>query len=269
MASSASDPCVAPAQKQSSELNGSLIKEKLQIKPIKLIMPKLIVSNSTNLETKENDLENDDDTETTISVLSVKSTSSIPKIHVTINLNKTMIEHPKVLAWCHGERLEDEKDFMRNEYHRLYPTGQIATEKQWTNVIGHVLVEEALKARGETIIASELNASKGSTQIQDLDKLTIKVDIMTNKANYEVKTRNYYTTGTAGEKILFSAIKYADLPALTNKPLYIVLVGYQEDEAVNKFKLFNTLSPNKKKLLKFLNEELNIHFLKMSDLLKV
>lgn len=64
-----------------------------------------------------------------------------------------------------------------------------------------------------------------------------------------MKTRNYSTPGTSGEKILGTPLKYIDIPKITGKPLFIVLVGYQEYEATYIFKLFHDLSNEKKAVL--------------------
>ena len=90
-------------------------------------------------------------------------------------------------------------------------------------------------------------------------------DIETDNAYYEVKTRNWTTTGTAGEKILGTPIKYSEIPKKTNKKLYIVLVGFQEYEADKNFNIFNT-NGNKKIMLN-LFKKLNIEYIRCSDLM--
>lgn len=86
----------------------------------------------------------------------------------------------------------------------------------------------------------------------------------------EVKTRNWTTSGTAGEKVFGVPYKYADVPDLYGKPLLIILVAYQEWECTNidKYKIFgNNISPNKQKQLD-LWRELGIHFVPFSKLYK-
>lgn len=92
-------------------------------------------------------------------------------------------------------------------------------------------------------------------------------DWETPNAIYEVKTRNWTTTGTVGEKILGTPYKYSDIPILYKKPLYIVVIAYQEYEAINKFKLFDDKSERKNKIIN-LWKEFDIHYIKFSDLLK-
>tara|TARA_B100000925_G_scaffold290886_1_gene277233 strand:- start:2410 stop:3006 length:597 start_codon:yes stop_codon:yes gene_type:complete len=52
---------------------------------------------------------------------------------------------------------------------------------------------------------------------------------------YEVKTRNYTSTGSIGEKALGIPLKYCEIPELYKKPLKIVLVGKMEFEGIHKY----------------------------------
>ena len=47
---------------------------------------------------------------------------------------------------------------------------------------------------------------------------------------YEVKSSNWYVTGTAGEKVLGTFIKYRNVPEIYGKPLRIVCLAKQEYE---------------------------------------
>ena len=88
---------------------------------------------------------------------------------------------------------------------------------QWTTLLGEKLVYDILKLRGENPIKVE---RKGGFQ----------PDWETDKYIYEVKTSNWWVSGTAGEKVLGTWIKYQEIPELYGKPLRIVCVAYQEDE---------------------------------------
>ena len=94
-----------------------------------------------------------------------------------------------------------------------------------------------------------------------------KPDWETEDGIYEVKTRNWTTSGTAGEKILGTPFKYANIPVLYGKPLYIVTIAYQEYEAITKFKLFNNICPRQTKIIEQW-KEMDIEYIKCSDLLK-
>lgn len=93
------------------------------------------------------------------------------------------------------------------------------------------------------------------------------MDLETDDFVIEVKTRNYTTSGTVGEKILGVPFKYIDVPKIYKKPLKIVLVGYQEYEAINNFGLFDRKNKNKSKMLKIWKDTFNIEFVKCSDLI--
>ena len=94
-------------------------------------------------------------------------------------------------------------------------------------------------------------------------------DIETDDAIYEIKTRNYTTPGTAGEKVYGVPYKYAEVPSLYNKPLKIVCVGYQERELTEGHTpIFGNARNIHEKILEFYKNELNIEFIKASDLIK-
>ena len=86
----------------------------------------------------------------------------------------------------------------------------------------------------------------------------------------EVKTRNWTTSGTAGEKVLGVPYKYSDVPKLYGKPLLIICVAYQEWELthIDKYKIFGSgVSENKLKQLK-LWKGMGIHYVPFSKLYK-
>lgn len=85
-------------------------------------------------------------------------------------------------------------------------------------------------------------------------------------ALYENKARTYCTSGTAGEKILGVPVKYCECPRLYGKRLYIVCMGYQEDEARDTFSVFNPQSKERQDFIAFYKEK-KIEYLKATDLL--
>ena len=123
----------------------------------------------------------------------------------------------------------------------------------WTTLLGEGLVYEVLKILGE-------NPRKPDK------KSGYEPDWETNEYIYEVKTRNWTTSGTAGEKVPGVMYKYSDIPKLYGKPLRIVCVGYQEWELTNSTcKLFGEVSENQRKILN-LAKSMNIEYVKFSDL---
>jgi hypothetical protein len=92
---------------------------------------------------------------------------------------------------------------------------------QWTTNLGESLVFRILKDKGKNPRRCER-------------KNGYEPDIETDDAIYEVKTRNWSTPGTAGEKVYGTPFKYAEIPQIYKKPLKIVCVAYQEYELRNK-----------------------------------
>ena len=91
-------------------------------------------------------------------------------------------------------------------------------------------------------------------------------DWETDKYIYEVKTRNWTTSGTAGEKVLGVMYKYSEIPELYGKPLKIVCVAYQEHELTyGNTKIFGEVCSSKKKFLD-LAKSMDIEYIKFSDL---
>jgi hypothetical protein len=112
---------------------------------------------------------------------------------------------------------------------------------QWSNALGENIVYEIL-------IGAGFNVNKKPKII--IGDKTFIPDFETDIAFYEVKTRNYSTPGTCGEKILGTPMKYINIPKTTGKPLFIVLVGFQEYEATNMFGLFDSgMSINQREVI--------------------
>ena len=127
--------------------------------------------------------------------------------------------------------------------------------KQWTTCLGEWFTKDILMLLGHTVNRPQ--------QKKDIDK-NLRPDLETEEAIYEVKTRNWNTPGTAGEKVLGVPFKYSSIPRLYNKPLRIILLGYQEHEY--KKDLFEETTLEKKEFLEFY-KKMNISYVKMTDLL--
>jgi hypothetical protein len=85
----------------------------------------------------------------------------------------------------------------------------------------------------------------------------------------EVKTETYYTTGTAGEKILGCPFKYAEVPIWYGKPLRILCLGGAEKACREEYgNLGDKGSPQKKKFLEFFKEN-QIEYVGATDLLSL
>ena len=95
-------------------------------------------------------------------------------------------------------------------------------------------------------------------------------DWESNDFIYEVKCRNWTTSGTIGDKVYGVPYKYSDVPRLYNKPLKIICVAYQEYELThNNNKIFSDdISLEKKNILKFW-KNMHIEFIPFSQLLRI
>ncbi len=123
----------------------------------------------------------------------------------------------------------------------------------WTTLLGENIVYETLKKLGK-------NPRK------PVIKNGYAPDWETEEFIYEVKTRNWTTSGTAGEKVFGVMYKYSDIPELYGKPLKVVCVAYQEYELTyGNTKIFGDVSESKKKFLDLANS-LDIEYIKFTDL---
>ena len=141
-----------------------------------------------------------------------------------------------------------------------------AKEKEWGNhIIGDKNNPNWTTRFGEGLVADVLRA-KGKNPRKPDKKGGYLPDWETDEYIWEVKTRNWTTTGTAGEKVFGVMYKYSDIPKLYNKPLKVVCVAYQEHELTfGNTKIFGNVSENKKAYLKLAKEQ-RVEFVKFSDL---
>jgi hypothetical protein len=125
---------------------------------------------------------------------------------------------------------------------------------QWTTLLGENLVYDILQLRGE-------NPKKVSR------KNGFEPDWETDKYMYEVKTSNWCVSGTAGEKVYGTFIKYQNIPELYGKPLRIVCVANQEEELTNgKTVYFGENVTEKTQQLLNLAKVWGIEYIKFSEL---
>jgi len=126
---------------------------------------------------------------------------------------------------------------------------------QWTTLLGEHLVRDILELRGEN---PRKPARKGGFQ----------PDWETDEYIYEVKTSNWWVSGTAGEKVYGTWIKYQEIPELYGKPLRIVCVASQEDELINgKTIYFGENVTKKTQQVLDMARSWGIEYVKFSDLI--
>jgi hypothetical protein len=151
--------------------------------------------------------------------------------------------------------LEVLNEFAKNGKCRITKTDTV----QWSSNVGECLIRVLLENRGDKVWKPKKKTDKDGCGLQP--------DLETKDFIYEVKTRNYFTSGTAGEKVLGTPYKYCNVPTLYGKPLVIVLVGYQEYEYKKLVLQTDALAEKRKKMLDFWKDEFQITFIGASSLL--
>lgn len=125
---------------------------------------------------------------------------------------------------------------------------------QWTTLLGENLVYQILKINGEN--PQKVQRRGG-----------FEPDWETDNFIYEVKTSNWWVSGTAGEKVLGTWIKYQNIQELYGKPLRIVCVANQEYELeYGKVKYFGENITEKTKQILALAKSWGITYIRFSDL---
>jgi hypothetical protein len=165
------------------------------------------------------------------------------------------VKKPDNVVKKEGVTIKQQQEKFKNE-EKKWGNDMIGQENngQWTTLLGENLVYDVLKLRGE-------NPRK------PVIKEGFKPDWETDEYIYEVKTSNWWVTGTAGEKVLGTFIKYQNIPELYGKPLKIVCVANQEEELTNgKTPYFGENITQKTRQALDLARSWNIEYIKFSDL---
>jgi len=148
---------------------------------------------------------------------------------------KKLLDDPEVVRWCYEGITEISLKNTSNS-EKLKQPKKIEDEwgdqviggnggGQWTTRLCQNVVAEAL------VLLGRKNVRKTEPKKSSVRNKRYEPDLESDEYVYEVKGRNWSTSGTAGEKILGVPLKYGELPKLYKKPLQIILVGYQEYEA--------------------------------------
>ena len=119
----------------------------------------------------------------------------------------------------------------------------LTLDKQWTNKFGEHICEELFILRGKAVS-------------KPVKKEHYQPDVEVDDAIIEAKAQTFFTSGTAGEKILGCPFKYADIPELYGKPLKIVCIGGAEKMCREVYGNFpgEKCTPQKQKFLDFFRE---------------
>lgn len=159
------------------------------------------------------------------------------------------------------KNLDEEKTFGQNIY--KYITNCDSPPSNWSTKLSEHFAKECL----EYIFDEEIKFPKNDKKFNK--RLDLFLDNNDFKNYFEIKCRTYFTSGTAGEKILSVPKKYAKFLSNKKIPLNIILLGYQEIEA-NKFSLFDMEKEDNYDIqqLELWNKQ-NIRFIKGSDIIKI
>jgi len=143
-----------------------------------------------------------------------------------------------------------------NKYNDLIKPLKEISKKQWTTCFGQT-------------IGKELYLLQNNKVWKPKKKNNYEPDLEIDSHIVEIKTQTFFTTGTAGEKILGSPFKYASIPKLYSKPLVILCIGGAEKISREMYgNLGSKASAEQRKLLNFLSSELSIRFEGAIDILK-
>lgn len=150
------------------------------------------------------------------------------------------LNNSEVIRWCfkgitektlaNTKNPEVLKEYQKQEKQWAYALlGKRGKGSQWSTTFCEGMVKEGL------ILLGRKNVRRTKQKKSTVRDKKYNPDFECDEYVYEVKGRNWTTTGTAGEKVLGSPLKYGEVPTLYAKPLQIILVGYQEYEASKGF----------------------------------
>ena len=127
---------------------------------------------------------------------------------------------------------------------------------QWTNKFGEHICEELCMLQ-----------NKVPTKPKKINNY--QPDIEVDDYICEAKAQTYFTPGTAGEKILGTPFKYAEIPRLYGKPLKIICMGGAEKCCREQYGnlIGKKTSEEKKAFLEFY-KSMKIEYVGASDILK-
>ena len=169
-----------------------------------------------------------------------------------------LISHPHVIKWIKGDLSFLPSIIKKNKTYDLKELKKL--EDQWGR--------EILKLKKPNFKASQWTGQLGEEICKEVFNLMNKPIKKPDKKNHyrpdfetddyiiEVKTETYFTTGTAGEKILGVPFKYADIPELYQKPLRILCIGGADKACREEYGILPGIacSANKKKFIDFFSE---------------
>ncbi len=168
-------------------------------------------------------------------------------------------KHLEVIKWLFGDLSFIEGKTMEEKKVAEDAWGRKLTNKlkDWSGPFSENLVREFLQISGKI-------ARKPKTIV---GRKKYNLDLETDDFIYEIKSQTYYTTGTAGEKIMGSQFKYAEVPQLVNKPLIIIVAACAEKRS-EEYGIFPENScPEQQKIIK-MYESMNNRFERFTHMIE-
>ena len=186
-----------------------------------------------------------------------------------------LLRNPAVVQWLFGDTSflpppppgsKTTKSFL-TEYYKGHEDkwGQSALkarrpdltlDKQWTNKFGEHVCEE---------VCILLGKNPRSPTIKE----HLHPDVEVEDSLWEAKAQTFFTSGTAGEKIMGVPMKYRNVRELYGKPLQILCMGYAEKVCKDSYGNLEGARCDEKmrEMLAFYRDRLGITFVGASDLL--
>lgn len=207
-----------------------------------------------------------------ISDAKMRRCKDILKIHALINTNTSetirLLRNIDILKWIFGDLTflnmpvnmnrnngplcqTIENDWGRSIVRSIRPEFD---SKQWTTIFGETVAKELYELMGHSVM-------------KDVPiKNHLHPDVLTTTHVVEAKTQTYHTTGTAGEKILGTPFKYAEVPELYGKPLHILCIGGAEKRCREEYGNIGEITGRKKTYIDFY-KSMDILFVAATDAL--
>ena len=184
--------------------------------------------------------------------------STTTQIDDTID-DTSLLTNPQVIQWLKGDLSfltnKDSEDVWGRAVLKTFRP-DLDVNQLWSGKLGELIAQELLVKSGRKIVPHK-------------SKEGLKPDFETSDAMWEVKTQTYFTTGTAGEKILGVPFKYRNVPILYGKPLKILCLAGAERECKDHYGVLEGVKMDNagRDLLKFYKDRLNIEYVGASLLL--
>lgn len=185
-------------------------------------------------------------------------------------MSYNIINDIKIRKWCSMDSYWMTFD---EESSLLSWLSEIWMNWHWSSKMTELLVMKCLLELWYNVKKAENRVNTSNCKTPSWKLKTYQPDLECDNYVWEVKWCSWSSTWTAWEKILWTPLKYSEIPKLYNKPLIIVLVWYQEWEGRNWFACWNLIEPNIrgnenfKVILNQINKS-DIKYIWFTDLLK-